>query len=154
MEYSNWFDLLFVRDDNTKLRTDTVISVDKAKLRLAGLQRYLESYRYNTGLNFLSGVLRLYSSSYKGTEGEWRLEEAFQSIKDTMNFIDQRKIITETLKLATHFEINEKDSIAEMIIKHFREYAKEVFNTLKDRYSLSVLLEEPASRLNKIMEDM
>lgn len=154
LEHENWFDLIFLRDDETRYRSDTVITVESAKLRLAGLQRYLESYRYNTGLNYLSGSLRLYTHSYKGTEGEWRLDEAFQSIKENLDSSSQKTIIEETLKLATHFELEEKDSISQVIIKYFPEYVTEIFEKVQDRYSLSMILEEPANRLNEILEDM
>jgi len=152
LEYYNWFDLIFVRDENTKHRSDTIISVESAQMRLAGLQRYLESYRYNTGLNYLSGVLRLYTSSYKGTEGEWRLDEAFQSIKESLDSESQIKIIMETLKFATHFALSEKDDIAQVIIKYFPEYTKDVFKALQDRYSLSILLEKPVQKISHMME--
>ncbi len=154
LEYDNWFDMLFIRDDNTKHRTDTIITVETAKRKLAGLQRYLESYRYNTGLNYLSGVLRLYTESYIGTEGEWRLDEALQSIKENMNENDQRIVIEYTLDIASHFNIEGKDSISEVIIKYFPESVKDIFNRIEDRYSLSMLLEEPANKLTRIMEGM
>lgn len=154
MEFDNWFDLMFLRDDATKHRTDTVITVEAAKLRLAGLQRYLESYRYNTGLNFLSGILRMYTSSYKGTEGEWRLDEALLSIKENMDQDTQKVIINNTLKMASHFNIQEKDLLAESIIKYFPDFKRKIFETIEDRYSMSMLLEEPANRLNRIMEEI
>ncbi len=131
-----------------------MITVESAKRKLAGLQRYLESYRYNTGLNYLSGILRLYTDSYKGTEGEWRLDEALLSIKENLNESSQMKVIYHTLKVAVRFNTANKDLIAEMIIKYFPEYQKVVFEKIKDRYSLSMLLVEPANRLTKIMEDM
>jgi len=154
LDYNNWFDLIFVRDESTKHRLDMVITIESAERRLAGLQRYLESYRYNTGLNYLSGVLRLYTSSYKGSEGEWRLDEAFQSIKESLDKDKQNEIIKETLKFAIHLELLEKDAIAQVIIKYFPEFAKEIFISLKDRYSLSILLEEPAKRISHIMEEI
>lgn len=154
MEFDNWLDLMFVRDDDTKHRTDNLITVETAKGRLAGLQRYLESYRYNTGLNYLSGILRLYTDSYKGTEGEWRLDEALQSIKENMDENSQKTVIGYTLNIATKFNTMSKDYIAEAIIKYFPEYIKEIFEKIEDRYSLSLLLVEPANRLTKIMEDM
>jgi hypothetical protein len=96
----------------------------------------------------------LYTESYIGTEGEWRLDEALQSIKENMNENDQRIVIEYTLDIASHFNIEGKDSISEVIIKYFPESVKDIFNRIEDRYSLSMLLEEPANKLTRIMEGM
>ncbi len=152
--FDNWFDLLFIRSSDTKHRSDVVINADAAKMRLAGLQRYLESYRYNTGLNFLSGILRLYTDSYSGTEGEWRFDEALQNIRENFDDNSQKAIIQETLKIARKMDQNNKDLISKAIITHFPEYTKEIFNKIQDRYSLSLILEEPADRLNRILEEI
>jgi ATP-dependent DNA helicase RecQ len=154
LQFDNWFDLLFVRDDHTKERTDEIIPRDAAELKLAGLQRYLESYRYNTGLNYLSGILRMYTGNYRGTEGEWRIDGAFNNIREQMDEESQETLIDETLKFAEHFDIEGKDDMASVICKYFPEDRDKVFRSLNDRYSLSLIMEDQASRVDKIMEEL
>ncbi len=152
LEYNNWFDLLFTRDEQTMMRTGSVISTEEADKRLAGLQRYLESYRFNTGLNFLSGLLRMYTGRFRGTEGEWRIDSAFQNICEQMDEESQDDLIDETLKFADNFDISGKDDISALICRYFPEKDHQVFRALNDRYSLSIILENDLTKINRIME--
>lgn len=150
-DYDNWFDLLFIRDDETMNRS-VHITKEKAENILASLQRYLESYRNNTGLNFLSGILRIYCGTYHKSEGVERLHDSLQSIKE-MTLVEQEEVIVETLKFAKIFSLEQKEQLSEAILKEFPQRGKQIFNALQDRYSLSIELEKSVYRLKKIIEE-
>ena len=47
---------------------------------MANLSRVLESYEYNTGLDFISGVLRLLIDDFGNADGKDRFETSFKQI--------------------------------------------------------------------------
>lgn len=149
--HNQWFNMLYEMDENTMERSDR-ISVDKAKKLQASLQRYLESYRYNTGLNFLSGILRLYCNNYKNSEGEQRLRDCIESIKNT-DEENQNKIIDETLDFAKVLDIDNKDLLSQLLIEYYPEKTRDIFNKLQDRYSISIELSNAVKKLQNMMED-
>ena len=152
LEYENWFDLLYRTDSITNQRIEPIDKEDADRL-LASLQRYLESYRNNTGFNYLSGLLRLLSGKYLNSEGEWRFEEALQNIKDRMDAKNQAVIIMKTLECGKLMTIENKDVLSMKIIERFEGYEEKIFDELEDRYSLSIILEGESERLEKIVKE-
>lgn len=152
LEYRTWFILLKQKENDAE--HEHIISKEKAAQVLASLQRYLESYRYNTGFNYLSGVLRLLCGQFQKSEGEWRLDESLQSIKESLDPVQQNEIIEETLHIAQGLSLDNKDSLSRLLIKHFPEKSRYIYSCLQDRYSLFVELDKHVTKFKKLLEDM
>lgn len=150
--YQNWFEIFWDKDVVTN-EIVGVVTREKATSTLASLSRYLESYGNNTGLNYLCGMLRLYCGEYKGTEGEWRLDSSVQSVKETMSATEQKKIFDMTLKIATKFSLEEKDMLSQVLMRYYPKNGHEIFDTLNDRFSLSIELDKLARKAKKITEE-
>ena len=151
LNYNIWFDALYAKDTITNQRI-SVIDTDLARTTLVSLQRYLESYRNNTGLNYLCGMLRLLAGNYIGTEGEWRFKESLQNIKESLSEQEILDIVSNTILVGNNMDLPEKDKLSEMIIGNLGGFEKMLFDGLNDRFSLGLLLQEPKARLNYIME--
>ena len=95
-DFKIWFQVLYDNENH-------LIDVQQAENKTAKLQRYLESYRNNTGFNFLCGMLRIISGKFINTEGEWRFREALQNIKDTFLEEETMEILNMTLDNSNQF---------------------------------------------------
>mgnify|MGYP002855918098 CR=1 FL=1 len=137
-EFKNWFAVLENESE----------SVSKAKSILAALMRYLESYGNNTGLNYLSGMLRLICGEFRGNE-EWRLETSLQNIK---SYDGGAEIIGRTIALAKKFNAAEKNMFSEIFLKVYPERVEEIYRELQDANSLSAIVDGQAARLSKVLE--
>ena len=148
--YQNWFDILTFQDNSGKMH---LINRNKAESTSNSLLRYLESYGNNTGLNYLSGMLRLICGNYEGTEGEERLLDSLQNIKESMaNTNEEREIIERTLQIASELELKEKNMFSETLLKVYPELIDHVHETLQDIYSLSLIVDNKTTKINKILE--
>ena len=148
MNYNLWFDVLYQNtDDNIKL-----ISKDEALKRNSMLARQLESYWRNTGLNYLSGMLRLLISNFEDTEGEWRLRDSFKSIKQSVD-VDENEILDKTLAIAKKCKIKEQNALSRVLIEFNQEYAHTIYDSLHDQYSGAHLINRATKKINSILGD-
>ena len=152
MNYNNWFDVLYSKDSISH-QSIKPINEDMAEAILASLQRYLESYRYNTGFNYLCGILRIFVGKFSGTEGEWRFKEAINNIKESFGEEERNIILNKTLEIGSIMRIDCKDQLSMELLKYYGGLEEEFFAKLKDRYSLSVILEKPTKIIEKIVKE-
>ncbi|MFA5597036.1 MAG: RecQ family ATP-dependent DNA helicase [Pusillimonas sp.] len=148
-EYARWFDLLYAgsfEKDNRKR-----IDKNKAKSAFGALRRYLESYAVNTGLNYLAGMLRLYTEEYESTEGEERLRNSFNKISKFKKE-DQEKILIATLDFAKIFNMKHKNCLSEVLLNYYREKTSQVYEILQDQVSLALIVKEKTQELKRMME--
>ena len=81
-DFLKWFEVFYKR----KRRADNTVQhlgrIDKEEFTILKfkLQRFLESYRDNAGLNLISGFLRLVLGEYDDQDGKPRLESALKQI--------------------------------------------------------------------------
>lgn len=151
LKFEKWFEILYEKDTET-LERGSAIDRRKGEELMASLQRYLESFRYNTGLNYLSGMLRLFCGNYQNSEGERRLKEAFEVIV-TLPGASQRKIFMETLNFARAFQPEEKEILSELLLRYYPERSKDVYQELGDNYSLAMGLESISKHFNQKMKE-
>ena len=150
-DYKNWFNVLFITNKKSK-NYNKPISKSTAIKALSSLQRYIESYRNNTGFMYLNGMLRFLVKGPGFSEGVKHLKQSFEVIK-SMNISDIDEIITKTLQFAQCYEVEEKDIVSKIILDYFPERSKECFHELLDRYSLSIELEKSMNKLNIIKKE-
>lgn len=137
LDYKIWFD---------------VLDSGEAEPLLNSLLRYLESYGNNTGLNYLSGMLRLTCGNYAGSDGEWRLADSLKSVKENLSEAAVNKILDKTFELAKNFGEAEKNMLSETLLKIYPEFLSRVHKELNDMYSLSLILDAHTAQIKKSLE--
>ena len=137
LDYKIWFD---------------VLDSGEAETLLNSLLRYLESYGNNTGLNYLSGMLRLTCGNYAGSDGEWRLADSLKSVRENLSEAAVNKILDKTFELAKNFGAAEKNMLSETLLKIYPEFLSRVHEELNDMYSLSLILDTHTARIKKSLE--
>lgn len=147
---SNWFSPFFKVEDGNHIR----LAVSEVESLKVNLSRFLESYRYNMGLNFISGIIRLILNDYQDRDGKVRLQSAFEQIND-MTEEDKDLILYKTLEVGkAYLDQERREDLSELLITNFRDNAHIIYAELKDNYSLNYILSSSKSRLNAIGEKL
>lgn len=149
-QYSLWFELLYEYHDKER-KHRIPITKDSVESLLPALQRYLESYRYNCGLNYLSGMLRLLSGKFNDSDGRPRLEDAFHSMGN-LSEEDLNYIIAETLRIGKSATKEGREALGEVLSERYPSKAKQIYYELEDSASLTVVLNANLNRMKWIKE--
>lgn len=129
-EFEKWFDVLTT---NNQFPND----VEFKKLR-DSISRFLESYRNNLGLNFLSGFVRLALNEYQDSDGKERFESALETIKQTFSKSEQDDFLNRLMILGKNLNEEEKMELCQSISKFFPEKLEQ----LAEYYDLAYLLND------------
>ncbi len=124
-EFEKWFEFFYNRNK--------IITMKEFQTLKDSLSRFLESYRSNIGLNFISGFVRLFLDDYEDTDGKPRLENAILQIKDVFTADEQNYIIEQMIGLGLHLSEDAKFELARSIAKYYPEkleFLAEQFNIM------------------------
>lgn len=98
-EYEKWFDVFSLEEKPNAIELESLKD---------SLSRFLESYRNNTGLNFISGLIRLVLNEFEDTDGRDRLEAAIQDLQDKFSEENKEIILEKLIKFGLLLEGNEQ----------------------------------------------
>ena len=129
-EFEKWFDVLAT---NNQILND----IEFKKLR-DRISRFLESYRNNLGLNFLSGFVRLALNEYQDSDGKERFESALETIKQTFSKSEQDDFLNRLMILGKNLNEDQKMELCQSISKFYPEKLEQ----LADYYDLAYLLND------------
>lgn len=148
-DYSKIFAVFYTGGKEQKQR------LDKGKIEILknNLSRFLESYRYNTGLNLMSGLVRLLLEDYNNLDGKPRFESALEQISKYPES-DRHGIYDQILNIGQVMKSESQNILAEILIEQYYEGRYKIHNSLQDKYSLGIILEESNSRLKRIGEGL
>ncbi len=152
-DYPRWFEVFYKLLDG-EIQDELI---DKAKqIQMKDqLSRFLESYMQNTGLNFISGILRLLIDDYNDPDGKTRLESALKKIK-TFDAHEQDKIFDDLIKLAESFDMNQKNLLVRSVDNVFNDSSllHRFATAIEDEYSMSIILMGQVRRLERINQQI
>lgn len=136
-DYNRWFEA--IRNSKGEFNKEQI------KALKGTLGRFLESYRYNTGLNYISGIIRLILDDYDNMDGKQRLEDAFKSIRNYDENI-KNEILIFSLDAGKLMDIKNRTYLSMLLCDNF-DNTLEIYESLKDDYSLGVIIEENNKKL-------
>ena len=147
----NWFNVFYKVNENNDILNDEILDERQLRALRDNLSRFLESYMNNTGLDFVSGVVRLFLREYENSDGRSRFESALEQIK-TFTQDQQDLIIKSILKLALNFREKEKAQFAETFYRVYKSNAILTLfaNELGDSFSIEKLVARANVKLNDI----
>ncbi len=138
-EFEKWFEVLTA---NNQFLTE----LEFKKLK-DSISRFLESYRNNLGLNFLSGFVRLALNEYQDSDGKERFENAIETIKNTFSLADQEKFLSRLMILGK--KLNEEQKM--VLCLSLTKFYPEKLEILAEYYDLAYLLNDVYSeKLNEL----
>ncbi len=144
-EFDKWFELLADKEGNWKEK-NILMSLQ------ASLSRFLESFEYNTGLDYLSGMLRLFSNDFSNSDGEPRLASSLRAIKNWES-PSREGVIKRTLALGIMLSLRQKNQLSKCLIDNYsaeNEFINHLQESLTDEYSLTMLIESGLEKLISI----
>jgi len=133
-EFEKWFDVLTTNNQFPN-------EVEFKKLR-DSISRFLESYRNNLGLNFLSGFVRLALNEYQDSDGKERFESALETIKQTFSKSEQDDFLNRLMILGKNLNEEQKMELCQSISKFYPEKLE----LLAEYYDLAYLLNDVYSQ--------
>lgn len=155
-DFQKWFDV-FIKIEKDKSQKEIRVFIPTIKddekkqkefERLRdSLSRFLESYKNSTGLNFVSGLVRLFLKNYKDKDGLERFESALENIKKDFSKEEQDVIINRVIEIGLHLEETEKVEMSLSIIKYYPSRLEE----LVEKYELYYLYND---RINKKLQQL
>ena len=134
---SQWLSVFYREDQTSLLGNDELVTVKEQ------LSRFLESYKDNVFLDYLSGVFRLILDQFDDSDGERRMSSSLDRL-NKRNPAEIALIVRETTKLKTLFSEEAKIRYSKLIdVKFGSTYQGllEVVNSeFKDPYSYRALI--------------
>lgn len=141
-EFEKWFDLLTTSNQFPN-------EVEFNKLR-DSISRFLESYRNNLGLNFLSGFVRLALNEYQDSDGKERFESALQTIKQTFSKSEQDDFLNRLMILGKNLNEDQKMELCQSISKFYPEKLEQLAEYYDLAYLLNDVYSQKLSQLKKL----
>lgn len=149
-DYTKWFEILF-KSVNGKV-TDELITKQKRQQLKDQLSRFLESYINNSGLNFISGILRLYENEFNDQDGKPRLINSLEYIKSKFDKNEQTKFIESIITISRELNNKQKEDLVKVIHQIFKDksFLLNLNKNFNDEYSKYLILQNNLSILKKI----
>ena len=152
-DFKNWFKVFYKVKKNQK--TNIFINKEEQASERDSLSRFLESYMYNTGLDTISGLLRLLLDDYDNADGRARFESSIEQIKN-FSSQDQEFIINEIINIGLQCDSYNKSLLAESLYKCYnssRDFLLLLNEKLQDSFSLETLVVSINKKLTIINEE-
>lgn len=152
-DFKNWFQVFYKAKRNQN--TNVFISKEQQTAERDSLSRFLESYMYNTGLDAISGLLRLLLNDYDNSDGRARFESALEQIKNYPEK-DRDFIISEIINIGLQCDENSKSLLSESLHNCFnpsKDFLLMLADKLQDSYSVSALVTDIHKKLTTINEE-
>lgn len=140
-DFKYLFEVIF--DEKGKIKS--IAKLNKIRITLI---RFLESYRYNTSLNYLSGILALILDDYNNDN---TTKERFISSFETINTLDKElknEIYLKTIIIAKSLDEKNRDSVSEVLCDYFDK--NDIYNELNDNVSLCKIIQEKINILDRV----
>lgn len=135
-DVGKWFETFY---SNGKIITK--VEFKKLKDRLS---RFLESYHHSTGLDFISGYVRLCLNEYDDSDGRPRFESSLESLKNDYDEEQIDFVLSELRNLMNESKLSSKHlyELSLSLIKFFPELTE----PLATEYNIPQLLQEKVSQ--------
>ena len=149
MDHSKWFEV-FCQIEENKLTNSFITERQQESLR-DNLSRFLESYMNNTGLDLISGLLRLMLNDFENADGANRLRSSLNYVKSLEN--DAKKyILGEILWVGTHLKNSSKAILAKELSFYFESIIelKTIYEALRSEHILNIIIGNYNGRLEDI----
>lgn len=143
LNYHLWFETLYFEPEGSKkifipeIKNERLKNEKCQNLRDA-ISRFLESYKNNVGLNFVSGLIRLALDDFDNLDGRNRFENALKAIATGFEKEQQDEILAKLKDLGRYFKNHQQEQICLSIEKCF---SKEIFVSFAEDYKLDYLLD-------------
>lgn len=160
LDFDKWFEVFTLIESNEfqeVVKTTYIPTIeDKKEKKLEferlrdSLSRFLENYRNSTGINFVSGLIRLFLNDYEDSDGRERFESALENIRKEFSKDAQIQIINRVISIGHHLQEVEKVMLCLSIVKYYPNLLEKLAETYGLYYLLNDTLSEKLQHLKSI----
>ena len=145
-----WLSVLF--KESNKDKKHKIINKSELSTLKEQIARFLESYKNNICLDYLSGVVRLTEDQFDNADGERRMSASLDHLI-TKNKDSALILVKKTLQLKSILSVDARSRFARLIYSKFNDLSllEEVNKEFRDPYSYRKLIEPSALRLDIII---
>lgn len=151
-DYQRWFEVFYQFDDKKNI-TEKFISLEKQESLRDNLSRFIESYRYNVGLDLISGLIRLLLNDYDNADGRNRFESA---MKEAVKFDNDKFdfVFENIISLGKEVSESNKEKLSQSIHKYIENQALSLKLAIElgDTFSKTKYIEIVNKKLETINE--
>ncbi|MBT4731761.1 RecQ family ATP-dependent DNA helicase [Candidatus Woesearchaeota archaeon] len=145
-----WLSVFFKESEATD--SQNIINSSELSTLKEQISRFLESYKSNICLDYLSGIVRLTEDQFDNADGERRMSASLDHIiaKDKDSALE---LVKQTLQLKSILSIDSRSRFSRLIHEKFNDtdILRWVNKEFRDPYSYRKLIEPPVSRLDIII---
>jgi ATP-dependent DNA helicase RecQ len=145
-DHEKWFSIFYMFPGTVGKEMITIEKLHEIK---SSLSRFLESYQFNTGLNLISGLIRLMLGDFDNTDGKPRMLSALNQITE-MDECEKHEILFKLLEIGRDLKKPAKNELGAVLTDFFKGKEEDVYEALNDATSLTVILGNANQRLIKI----
>lgn len=140
-EYSRWFDVFYEKNK--------FIDHEKLVDLYNNVTRFLETYRYNMGLDIISVITKLLLDRVFESSDSERLQDFLKNIKE---YEPQKlnSILNNIYKAGKKMSLKNKNILSKHLYNAFSEKVEKTYYQLNDTYSLHIILNVASQRLAEI----
>ena len=148
-DFQYWFEVFY--------KANKFITLRQQEEERDSISRFLESYQDKTGLDLISGLIRLLLDDYDNSDGRRRLERSLQQIKDHhYPAEEQNYIVDEIIKIGKNCNESNKSFLAESLFDNIdssKDFLFKLSLELQDSFSTYKLLTDINKKLTVINEE-
>lgn len=146
LNYTLWFDVFYI-----DMNYNILIEKEELKNIQGILRRLLESYRFNTGIDFITGMTQLMLGDLEEMNAKERLESAIRTVS-SWNEQEAEIVLSEIFNLKPLISLKYRYELGRILSKNFRsiKHLERIYLELKDPYSLKEILKHSIKKLKKI----
>ena len=145
-DIEKWFSIFYADHDHCSSK---IISKDKLHSLKGSLARFLESYQFNTGLNMISGIVRLMLDDFVNPDGKQRMVSAIQHVCNSEEY-NSYAVLGKLLEVGSKLKVSARQELSSVLLEYFGDNVEEIYEALNDDASLAVILDNAAKRLMEI----
>ena len=149
-DFLKWFDVFIKRNQKFEILGYILTNKKEIENLKLKLQRFLESYKNNMGLNFISGIVRLFLHEFDDQDGKIRFEQALENIIEHFDESETREIIEKTLEIAVLLDDIGRFNLSFSVLNLLPQFSQWFYDTLGDTNSLDYVLQLQTKRLKNI----
>jgi ATP-dependent DNA helicase RecQ len=148
-DIGTWLTVFFNENEEG---VEELLSEKEINILREQLSRFLESYKNNTCLNYLSGILRLISDQFDDADGERRMAASLERLVSQDPEM-AKDLVEKTLVLKPLLSADAQSRFAKLAHEKFSDDSllKRINQKFGDPYSYYQLLNPMVSRLEKIV---
>jgi ATP-dependent DNA helicase RecQ len=153
-DIEKWFEAFYLLKTDKTIIYIPDLPIEERKREFTNLKvrisRFIESYRNNLGLDFLSGFVRLALDEYEDSNGRIRLESTLEATCQKFSLEKKDAFMNKLMLLGHHLTENQQIELCQSVSKFYPEKLEQFAEYYQLSYLLNDVYSKKLSQLKKL----